>query len=67
MYEDILRNILYAGVWIRYEAAVKEDREKASGSEDPGSSKSSDDPAARDRSEVNSSASDAEREDNNGI
>ena len=25
MYEDILRNILYAGVWLRYEAAVKED------------------------------------------
>lgn len=67
MYEDILRNILYAGVWIRYEAAVKEDREKASSSGDPGSSKSSDDPAARDRSEANSSASNAEREDSNGI
>lgn len=26
MYEDVLRNILYAGVWLRYEAAVKEDK-----------------------------------------
>ena len=32
MYEDILRNILYAGVWLRYEAAVKEDN-KAAGKE----------------------------------
>ena len=30
MYEDILRNILYAGVWLRYEAAVKEDKEAGS-------------------------------------
>ena len=29
MYEDILRNILYAGVWLRCEAAAKEDREAA--------------------------------------
>ena len=28
-YEDILRNILYAGVWLRPEAAAKEDREAA--------------------------------------
>ena len=28
-YEDILRNILYAGVWLRCEAAAKEDREAA--------------------------------------
>ena len=29
MYGDILRNILYAGVWLRCEAAAKEDREAA--------------------------------------
>ena len=29
LYEDILRNILYAGVWLRYEAAVKEDQKAA--------------------------------------
>lgn len=29
LYEDILRNILYAGVWCRFEAALKADREAA--------------------------------------
>ena len=28
-YEEILRNILYAGVWLRYEKAAKEDRDAA--------------------------------------
>ena len=28
MYEDILRNILYAGVWLRYESAVSKDKDK---------------------------------------
>ena len=60
MYEDILRNILYAGVWQRYEAAVKEDREAAEKA--AGTAPAEDTPAA----EAQEPAA-AEKEESHGI
>lgn len=64
-YGDILRNILYAGVWLRYEAAVREDREAAE--KEAAKEAAGEAPAESGVTAGSEAAAAAEKEDSHGI